>query len=163
MSERPGEMGCGAHVGWIAVNGTTALSRSLVASHAVACDIVAPFKIFELRSEVYGGQALRGLGGGAIGQVNASGAPVHDVGGWAQLNVAPSPIWSVGAGFGMDDPRDSDLAATARLRNAAGALYVITHPSGPLLISAEVRRIATSYTGKKLFNDHFNLGFGFEF
>lgn len=163
MSERPGEMGCGGHAGWIAINGTATLARSLIVSHAVSCDLVAPMKIFELRSEAYVGQALRGLGGGGIGQVSPTNGPVHDIGGWAQISVAPSPIWSFGAGFGMDDPRDADIAATGRLRNAAGALYFVTHPSGPLLISAEVRRIATSYTGKKLINDHFNLGFGFEF
>jgi hypothetical protein len=164
MSERPGEMGCGAHAGWIAINGSATSPTSLISSHAVACDIVAPMKILELRSEAYAGQALRGLGGGGIGQsTSPTNTAVRDVGGWAQLNVAPSSIWSFGAGFGIDDPNDADIAPTGRLRNAAGALYFITHPSGPLLMGIEVRRIATTYTGRKLVNDHFNIGFGFEF
>lgn len=164
MSERPGEMGCGGHIGWIAINGSATTSRSLVSSRAIACDIVAPMKIFELRAEAYKGQALRGLGGGGIGQsTSPTNAAVQDVGGWAQVNVAPSPIWSFGAGFGMDDPRDADIGPTGRLRNAAGAAYFITHPSGPLLMGIEIRRIATLYTGRKFVNDHFNIGFGFEF
>ena len=164
MSERPGEIGCGGHLGWLAVSGSAGASATLVSSRAVACDLVAPMKLVELRSEAYVGQALRGLGGGGIGQSTspANGA-VRDVGGWAQLNVAPNPIWSFGAGLGVDDPNDNDIAPTGRLRNAAGAVYFITHPSGPLLMGFEIRRIATSYVGRKLVNDHFNLGFGFEF
>jgi hypothetical protein len=164
MSERPGELGCGGHVGWIAINGSATTPKSLVTSHAIACDLVAPMRMFELRSEAYVGQALRGLGGGGIGQsTSPTNTGVRDAGGWAQLNVAPSPIWSVGAGFGVDDPNDADLPPSGRLRNVAGAVYFITHPSGPLLMEAEVRRIATTYIGRKLVNDHLNIGFGFEF
>jgi hypothetical protein len=164
MNGRPGEMGCGGHLGWLAINGSAATPSTLISSHAIACDLVAPMRIFELRSEAYVGQALRGLGGGGIGQSTspANGA-VRDAGGWAQFNVAPSPIWSLGAGFGVDDPNDADIASTGRMRNAAGAVYFITHPSGPLLMGFELRRIATSYVGRKLVNDHFNLAFGFEF
>lgn len=164
MSERPGEMGCGGHVGWIAIAGSAATPPSLVSSHAVACDLVAPMKIFELRSEAYVGQALRGLGGGGISQsISPANTAVRDAGGWAQLNVTPSPIWSFGAGFGVDEPNAADVPPTGRLRNAAGAVYFITHPSGPILMGFEARRIATSYPGRRFVNDHFNLGFGFEF
>jgi len=164
MSERPGEMGCGGHIGWIAINGSGLTPRSLVPSQAVACDIVAPMSILELRAEAYKGQALRGLGGGGIGQsTSPTSTAVHDVGGWAQINVAPSTIWSVGAGYGIDNPRDSDISPTGRLRNAAGAVYFTTHPAGPLLLGVELRRVATTYAGRKLVNDHFNLAFGFEF
>jgi hypothetical protein len=161
MSQQAGEVGCGQHIGWIVINGTATTPKSLITSRAFACDLVAPFKIFELRTEAYSGQALAGLGSGQ--STSPTNTPVRAVGGWAQLNVAPSPIWSFGGGFGMDDPRDEDISPTGRLRNAAGAVYVTTHPSGPLLLSAEIRRIATTYRGLKLSNDHVNLGFGFEF
>ena len=157
MSEKPGEIGCGAHVGW--VSGIT------VRSEAVACDLVAPFSIAELRAEAYSGQALKGLGGGGIGQsLTTTGTAVVDVGGWAQLNIAPSPIWGFGVGCGADDPDDLDLAASARLRNVSCAAHFITHPSGPLVLGLEMRRIVTSYSGGRRFaNDHLNLAFGFEF
>jgi hypothetical protein len=164
MSERPGELGCGGHVGWIALNASATNARPFATGQALACDVVAPWRIFEFRGEAYQGQALRGLGGGGIGQLlSPTGTAVHDVGGWTQLNVAPSAIWSFGAGAGVDDPRDADLATGGRQRNASAAGYFITHPSGPLVLGIEVRRIATTYGGRKLANDHLNLALGFEF
>ena len=156
MSERLGEIGCGAHIGW--VRGDSARSE------AVACDILAPWSIFELRAEAFTGQALRGLGGGGIGQsLTTLGDPVVGIGGWAQLNVNPSPIWGFGAGCGLDDPEDFDLAGTARLRNVSCGGHFITHPSGPLLLSVEARRLVTTYASGKFKVDHINIGFGFEF
>jgi hypothetical protein len=156
MSERPGEIGCGAHVGW--VNDVAARSE------AAACDILAPFRMFEIRAEAFTGQALKGLGGGGIGQsLTTTLAPVVGVGGWAQLNVNPSPIWGFGAGCGADDPDDVDLAPAARRRNVSCAGHFITHPSGPLLLSLEARRIVTTYASGKFRVDHLNIGFGFEF
>jgi hypothetical protein len=156
MSERPGEIGCGAHVGWISDRATR--------SEAVACDLLAPWSIFELRAEAFTGQALRGLGGGGIGQsLTTFGDPVVGVGGWAQVNVNPSSIWGFGGGCGVDDPDDFDLPPTARLRNASCGAHFITHPSGPLVLSAEWRRIVTTYASGRFGVDHLNLGFGFEF
>jgi hypothetical protein len=163
-AERSGEVGCGAHAGWIALSSTATQKRPLAVSHALACDLVAPWNMIELRGEAYSGQALRGLGGGGIGQaLGPANTPVHDIGGWTQLNVAPSAIWSVGAGAGVDDPRDSDVSASGRQRNASAALNLITHPSGPLLLGLEARRISTTYAGRKLVSDHLNIAFGFEF
>ena len=156
MSEQLGEIGCGAHVGWV--------RGDSVRSEAVACDILAPWSMFELRAEAFTGQSLRGLGGGGIGQsLTTLGDPVVGVGAWAQLNVNPSPIWGFGAGCGVDDPEDSDLAATARLRNVSCGGHFITHPAGPLLLSVEARRLVTTYASGKFRVDHFNIGFGFEF
>jgi hypothetical protein len=156
MSERLGEIGCGAHVGW--VRGDTARSE------AVACDLLAPWSIFELRAEAFTGQALRGLGGGGIGQsLTSLGDPLVGVGGWAQLNVNPSNIWGFGAGCGVDDPDDFDLAPGARLRNVTCGGHFITHPAGPLLLSLEARRLMTTYASGKFRVDHINIGFGFEF
>jgi hypothetical protein len=156
MSEMPGEIGCGIHVGWLNDHATR--------SEAVACDLLAPFSIFELRAEAFTGQALRGLGGGGIGQsLTTFSEPVVGVGGWAQLNVNPSPIWGIGAGCGMDDPDDIDLAATARLRNVSCGGHFVTHPSGPLVMGIEGRRINTTYASGRRGYDHISLFFGFEF
>jgi hypothetical protein len=156
MSERLGEIGCGAHVGW--VRGDSARSE------AVTCDLLAPWSIFELRAEAFTGQALRGLGGGGIGQsLTTAGDPVVGVGGWVQLNVNPSNIWGFGAGCGVDDPDDAGLPATARLRNASCGAHLTTHPSGPLIMGLEGRRIVTTYGSGRFGVDHLNLFFGFEF
>ena len=164
MSGRPGEAGCGGHLGWLSLAGSATVPRTTVTSNALACDLVAPFGIFELRGEAYTGQRLRGLGGAAIGQGVTTAAPqMRNVGAWGQLNVAPSPIWSFGLGGGVDDPRDDDVPANGRIKNDAFALYFTTHPSGPLLLSAEWRRLLTKYQPGMKMADHFNLGFGFEF
>jgi hypothetical protein len=156
MSEQPGEIGCGAHLGW--VRGDSARSE------AVACDLVAPWSIFELRAEAFNGNALKGLGGGGIGQsLTALGDPITGIGGWAQLNVHPASTWGFGAGCGADDPDDFDLGPAARLRNVSCAAHFITHPAGPLLLSVEGRRIVTTYASGRFSVDHLNVGFGFEF
>jgi hypothetical protein len=117
-----------------------------------------------LRGEGYSGRSLRGLGGAAVGQgVTAVNPRIASVGAWGQLNVAPSPIWSFGFGGGVDDPNDADLPVGGRLKNVVTSMYFTTHPSGPLLVSGEWRRLATTYSTGMLAAHHFNLGFGFEF
>jgi hypothetical protein len=164
--EMAGELGCAGHYGWIAVpRAPTAVTDSLLASHAVGCDARVPFTSwFELRGEAYDGQLTRGLGGGAIGQgVGRNGAPVRNRAAWAQANVKPLFEWSFGAGCGVDDPRDEDIVTGGRLRNLACAGYTILRPSGPLVLGVEYRRIETTYASGRVANNHFNVGVGFEF
>ena len=164
MSEKPGELGCGFNLLWLAVPGSSGSGSERFGNGAGACDLVAPLGIFELRGEVFKGDGLKGLGGGGIGQqYTTTGQAVSSKGGWAQLNLAPSTIWSLGVGAGMDDPEDTFMPAGSRLKNVVGMVNFITHPSGPLLLSAEYRRMGTTYATKTFINDHLNLGFGFEF
>jgi hypothetical protein len=167
--EMAGEIGCAAHVGWVSVPAATrAVPDSMLTSKAAGCDARIPFSSWlELRGEAYTGQLMRGLGGGAIGQgVGASGVPVRNDAGWAQLNLRPpgEPL-SGGLGCGMDHPRAADLPrdGTARLRNTSCAVYAVLKPTGPVFIGAEVRRIATQYSAARFDNNHFNLAIGFEF
>jgi hypothetical protein len=154
-----GEIGVGVHRGWI-----RHADGSLVASEAVAASALVPLGRFvELRAEAYTGQALRGLGGGGVGQnLTTTGDPVHDRGGWAQLNVRPSSRLELGAGCGVSDPDDENLPA-GRLRNAACAGHVTAHPGGPLLAGLEYRRLRTTYASGPRDVDHLNLAVGFEF
>jgi hypothetical protein len=163
-----GGIGCAVHVGWLAIAASgRPRPDSLLASHALGCDARLPLASWlELRGEAYGGQLMRGLGGGAIGQgLGAGGRPIRNSAGWAQLNLRPPGIWSAGAGCGVDDPRDSDVVqdAAARLRNSACAIYAIVRPAGPVFVGAEVRRIDTKYVNTSFLNSHLNLAFGFEF
>lgn len=162
--DRLGEIGCGGHVGWLAVPTGIASPERLIRSDAVACDLVAPFRSLELRAEAFRGAELRGLGGGGIGQSGISaGMPVKSVGGWAQVNFEPSPIWGFGGGCGMDNPDDATVNPAGRLRNVSCGTHFITHPSGPLLMAVEARRIVTRYAAGSFANDHISLVFGFEF
>jgi len=165
-NETPGELGCGTHIGWLGLTaGTAPGGGSLVESNAVSCDLRAPItESFELRGEGYTGQALRGLGGGGIAQELGPGnVPIHDRGGWAQLNVRPLAIWGFGAGCGADTPTLADLPLTGRQRNVSCAAYVTGRPVGPIVVGIEGRRIATTYATGKLIGDHLNIGFGFEY
>lgn len=158
--EMTGEIGVGTHYGWFATKGD-----SLLVSRAVAVDAKIPFSSWlELRGEAFTGQALKGLGGGGVGQgfgVNA--APVHTTGGWAQVNVKPNAKVLFGAGYGYDDPRDSDLLPNGRLKNATAELHLHYRPVQPLVIGLGYRRLATTYSSGTLTNDHWNLALGFEF
>lgn len=160
--EMAGDIGIGVHQGWLATKGD-----SLLTSSAFAVDMKVPFTSWlELRGEAYRGQALKGLGGGGIGQgTGLNGVPVHDEGGWAQLNFKPSSRLLFGAGYGMDDPRDSDLAgvAGARLKNVVREAHVHVRPGGPFVLGVEYRRLETTYATGMLANDHVNLSAGIEF
>jgi len=167
--ELAGEGGCAFHVGWLAVPGTaTTLGDSLLASRGAGCDLRLPLQRWlEFRGEFYGGQLMRGLGAGAIGQgVNSFGQPIRNVAGWGQLNARPvGRIWSGGIGCGFDAPRQADVArdANSRHENNACSVYSIVHPTGPAFVGFEWRRLSTEYARGTFRNNHLNLATGFEF
>ena len=152
------EVGCGYHQGWLV------LTTTRVSSNAVACDLLLPMtEKLELRGEAFTGQALRGLGGGGIGQnvIVSSNAPLKTKGGWAQLNFRPATGFRVGLGCGTDQPERGAL----RLRNDACSTYAIVRPGGgPIFFGAEMRRIRTSYAASARYtSDHVTITTGFEF
>jgi hypothetical protein len=155
-----GDIGVGVHQGWLATKGD-----SLLTSSAVAVDFKLPLTSWlDLRGEAYQGQALKGLGGGGIGQgTGLNGVPVHDEGGWAQVNFKPSSRVLLGAGYGMDDPRDSDLGPGSRLKNVVREAHIHLRPGGPFVLGVEYRRLETTYSTGMLANDHVNLSMGIEF
>ncbi len=150
------EIGCGYHIGWLAP--TT--SAALVQSDAITCDFMLPvIDMIELRGELFSGDAIRGLGGGGVGQnLTAAGAAVPTQGGWAQINLRPTATWRVGASCGTDQPN----VVVTRQRNDSCAGYAIVRPSGPIFIGFEFRRTRTSYATARFVNDHVTLAAGFE-
>lgn len=167
--ERMMEMGCAAHIGWVEVpGGTLQHPDSSLTSKGLSCDLRNPFTSWlELRGEIYGGQLMRGLGGGAVGQgVNSSGKPIRNIGFWAQLNVKPvGRMWSGGAGCGDDSPDAVDVVfdAAARRENKVCAEYFVLRPAGPLFLGGEARQMTTRYRAGTFKNNHLNLAIGFEF
>jgi len=157
--DAPGEIGIGVHRGWLRRD-----DGSLATSEAVAVDARIPLGAqVELLGEAYVGRALRGLGGGGIGQnLTTDGAPVRDRGGWAQLVVRPSTVLELGTGCGVGDPRDTNLPAN-RLRNVACEAHVTARPGGPVLAGLTYRRQRTTYPAGAVVNHHVNVAFGFEF
>ena len=159
--EMAGEIGVGKHAGWFA----TPNSPLLRSSTATAIDAKVPLADwFELRGEWYDGDGMRGLGGGAVGQLfDVNGNPIHSSGLWAQANLKPTTRVTIGAGFGSDDPDDASLPPGARLKNTALEGHLHLRPAGPLLLGVEYRRIETTYATGKIANDHLNLAIGFSF
>ncbi|MDB4914219.1 MAG: hypothetical protein JWM95_1863 [Gemmatimonadetes bacterium] len=157
--ERAGEVGCGGHVGWVAVPAATRQTN------AVACDAhISLMSGVEIRGEAYSGRGLRGLGGGGISQnIGRSAAPLSDKGGWGQLNVDVHPVVRVGAGFGEDQPDEPDVPAGGRLNNQALAAYTIIKPGGPVFLGVELRRLTTRYATGSVRNNHISISTGFEF
>jgi hypothetical protein len=154
------EAGVAVHTGWYAI-GRDSLSRGYAAAIDVSMH-VAPR--IELRGELYDGKGTRSLGGGAIVQLFGSdGRLIRSRGGWLQANVHAHPTLDIGAGLGLDDPNDTDVAASARLKNVAAAAHAHWRPAAPLVFGLEYRRIATSYVTETYANHHVNLAFGFEF
>jgi hypothetical protein len=154
------ELGLAGHLSWYKVT-----PDSLSSGYGTGVDLVLPIRPWlELRAEAYDGKGMRSLGGGAIGQLfGFDGRLIRSRGGWAQLNAPVTPTVSIGAGMGLDDPNDTDVSATSRLKNVARAAHVHWRPSGPLVFGFEYRNIRTHYATGSFVNHHLNLAFGFEF
>ena len=155
-----GEVSFGGHLGWLATSGD-----SLIQSKALALLLQLPLgRLVEVRGEAFTGQAIAGLGGGAIGQnLGVGGVPVRTRGGWGQLLIRPSKEWEFGGSYGIDDPKDADLdAAVARLKNETIVGHIQWRPS-PLILGLEYRHIATTYGPGKEIAGHVNLALGAEF
>ena len=177
--ERGGEVGVGYHRGWIA--DPTGPPRSpLIVSEATVINALVPLGgagpvRFDVRGEAFQGQALRGLGGGGIAQTFAvigtstttsqiPSAALRTRGGWAQANVRYLELLTLGAGCGVDAPRNAPAtSATFRLRNNVCEGHAIVRPDGPLLVGLTYRRTRTDYLAGPLVNDHVNLAFGYQF
>lgn len=149
------EVGCGVHVGWLVP------VTERVDANAIACDLVLPLSEWiEVRGEFFRGQALRGLGGGGIGQsFTPTNEALKTTGGWTQINVRHGSRLRAGLGCGVDHPE----ALALRRRNDACAVYTIVRPTGPLFAGAELRRLRTGYSSARFTNDHVTLTAGFEF
>ena len=157
---RAGEIGVGVHRGWLRRS-----DGALVTSEMVGADALIPLGRFVvLRGEVYAGRALRGLGGGGVGQgVTATGEPVKDRGGWGQVELHPDTRWSLGAGCGVGDPRADSPLPAGRLKNRTCETHVTLRPDGPVVVSLGWRQQVTTYATGDMRNRHLNAGIGFEF
>ena len=150
------EVGCGAHQGWLVP------VTEIESSSAIACDLQLRFgELLDMRGELFIGQALRGLGGGGVGQnfFGAANEVVKTTGGWAQLNVAATDRLKVGAGCGADHPS----GAVTRRRNDACAAYALLRPVGPFSVGGEFRRLRTEYVSGRYTNDHVTLALAWGF
>ncbi|MDP3775581.1 MAG: hypothetical protein Q8Q85_15075 [Gemmatimonadales bacterium] len=155
------QIGFGIHRGWIATTGET-----LLTSEAYTADLrlaLGP-KVAILGEAFFNGLALSGLGGGGVGQSQgALGVPVRTQGGWVQLNLRPTFAWELGGGYGFDDPEDTDLPTTGRIKNVSYEGHLHWRPGGGLLMGLEFRRIETTYSPGVIAANHLNWFAGVAF
>ncbi|MEQ1691757.1 MAG: hypothetical protein ABMA00_10745, partial [Gemmatimonas sp.] len=162
IGDHGGEIGLGAHRGWMVAN-----ADSLTASWALSADArVGLSHGLELRGEAYRGRLLNGLGGGGIGQNFAPstnsddfGDPLTSTAGWLQLNAQLRPTMMAGMGCGTERVHNG---APARQRNTACATHLEWRPTSPLLFGLEYRGIATRGPAGRQRAGHVNLFFGIE-
>lgn len=156
-----GSIGASAHGGWF-VRPNSSNQRESV---AFAADGKIPLNSHvELRGEWYTGDGMRGLGGGAIGQLfDTNGEPVHSTGYWGQVNLTLTQRVTFGGGYGADDPDDDFLGTGGRLKNTTAAVQLSLRPAGPLVLGFEYRQMKTTYAAGPLTNDHLNIAVGFVF
>jgi len=162
-TDDPSELAIGGHIGWL--RGLDSLTGdSLLTSRAVTFDTRLKLGPAELLGEAFIGQAIAGLGGGAVGQnTGVAGAPVRTKGGWGQVNVRPRTGWMFGGGCGIDDPKDADVLPNGRFRNFVCEGHVEWRPPGPLVFGFEFRRLETRYQAGDFTVNHLNLAAGFRF
>ncbi|MGE0451310.1 MAG: hypothetical protein AB7Q29_17185 [Vicinamibacterales bacterium] len=135
-----------------------------------------------LSGELYHGQAIGGLGGGAHSSVLFAGPPddpaskvrpLKSSGGWGQLKVKATPRLEVNTAMGIDrsrpewtgalllPPNDETPSAS---RNASAFVNVIYQPRSSLIFSAEYRRLWTRrFDGRSWLADHVSVSSGFVF
>jgi len=156
---RDGEFGIGGHLGWVGPDSVRRTSRAIGGSAVVPLGARG-----ELRGELFRGQVLAGLGGGGIGQNLVNLEPVETTGGWIQGVVFPAAAVELGLSAGFDDPEDSTIAPSGRLRNAVVAANLTWRPA-PLVVGLEYRRIATRFRGATAatIGHHLALALGVEF
>lgn len=161
--DQRGEIGIGMHRGWSRTAGDTLSTNQAVALSAR----VGLTRGLSFRGEAYHGRAVRGLGGGAIGQNTGApavgqtlGAPLRNMAGWAQLVMHLRPTLSTGVGCGTDVVNLEDRPD--RQRNTSCAANMAWHPTQPVLFGIEYRTLATRYASGTRRGSHVNLTAGFE-
>src|SRR5437867_6453024 len=162
-TDDPSEVAIGGHIGWL--RGLDSLTGdSVLTSRALTFDTRLKLGPAEIPGEAFAGQAIAGLGGGAVGQnAGVAGAPVHTKGGWGQLNFRPRRGWMLGGRCGIDDPKDADVLPNGRFRNFVCEGHVEWRPPGPLAFGFEFRRLQTRYQAGDFTVNHLNLAAAFRF
>ena len=182
-TKKTGSVGLSGQYGRARVANTS--GNNQIESIGAAADWNFPiFPRLTINGEAFIGRNLAGFQAGAFqgfnpdfayrrGVVVIAGGPraIGTRGGWTQLGFTPAILsdrLTIYGTYGLDDPRDSDLASVSirdwRLRNQAYAFSFLYKLSPQLSWGIEFRRFDTFYlrSGKQAAN-HVNLGGTFSF
>lgn len=130
-----------------------------------------------ISGELYGGQAIGGLGGGAHSSVLFDGAPndasstvypLQSLGGWAQAKYSITPRLDLHLAGGADRSRPQPFPGVldtpshevpSASRNASGFVNLIYQARSNLFFTVEYKRLWTRrFDGRAWLADHINLG-----
>jgi len=154
VSDKPAKFGVTGHWGRETLDTTVSNRVSAVdTTEFTTWSLIGSAQIPLTPSVTLSGTIWRGenldsyLGGVGQGVNRTLGTEIAAKGGWAQLLVEASAALTWGAGYGVDDPDDGDLAAGGRARNErlfANLFYKLT-PA--VIVAAEYSRMTTAYKG----------------
>ncbi len=122
-----------------------------IASWSVNGDFKIPFSDqWCLSGEVFMGSNLDDYFGGILQGVNVDAREgIQSIGGWAQLKYKQDEKWQYNAGFGVDDPKNSDLSSNPddamRSRNMVFYLNGLYNIIPPVTIGVEYSHWQTRY------------------
>ena len=126
-------------------------SQKRIKTWSVNGDFHVPITDFmELKAEVFAGYNLDDYFGGILQGVNPlSGNPIKSIGGWMQLKVVQSDKLKYHVGFGIDDPRNSDVIDGMRSRNNVYFGNVVYSLIPPVDLGFEYSYWDTDYKGMR--------------
>lgn len=113
-------------------------------SNAIGLDLRIPLtQKLLLQGEAFAGRGLADIRGGVGQDINAiTGQTIHSKGAWGELSYQFNPVYTLGAGFTLDNPEDSEVTPFTGANHA--------------LVGRTINR--TLYIANR-----FNLGSGFVF
>ncbi len=98
------------------------------------------------QGELFVGEALGTYNAGIGQSLNAlTDEPIYTAGGFGELFCNVTEVFTVAIGYGIDDPRDADLALTQRSRNETYWANAICRWSEQWETRCEVSRLKTDY------------------
>jgi hypothetical protein len=143
LAARPIEVGVSAVVGELRTYGVSAAVWGLGAD--------ARWKLAEnygVKGEVFVGQALGTYNGGVLQTVNhATGERIRTAGLWAEGYYYFTPCVHTHFGYGIDNPRDRDVAFAQRLRNQTYFGNILWDVTEHFRVGFETTYRETAYRG----------------
>ena len=101
---------------------------------------------FALQGNVWSGTNVDGWLGGVGQGVNTTlGRSIGAQGGWLQAVYNPTDVLNFNVGYGLDDPKDSDLAKGGRTQNTRLFFNTFYKLTKSVTLAAEYSVIKTEY------------------
>ena len=129
-------------------------------SHSIGIDfLLQPSAVVSIKGELWTGEGLSDVRGGIGQSVNlTTGRSIESSGGWFEVGLKASSIYSIALGWTYDDPANQDLPAGGRKLNRAWYLANQLRLGPALLLGLDYLRWRTDYLGLPQGTDNrFNL------